>query len=192
MVWAHCVFILRYDANVLHGPDGCVPGWGRQGRSLVAKRDRSCGGRTNRDADQDGVLCCGGAITPALWTARNSSHRAYSVSVLFSTSFLEPSGSELTSYSYPVYSSSMNKNICKCLKHIWPLLKNTTWYHANAWGTDSTQQSSYWELKICCSRNSPHFIEPGNLLPCSQPPANGPYPEPVKFNTHSPTLFLKI
>jgi hypothetical protein len=76
----NCVFILRYDANVLRGPDGCDPGRGRQGRSLVAARDRSCGGGTHRDADQAGVLCCGGAITPALWT--NSAHRPNSVSAL--------------------------------------------------------------------------------------------------------------
>jgi hypothetical protein len=103
---------------------------------------------------------------------------------------------------YPVYSSRINKNIRKLLKHksvnafhICPLLQNimSAPMHPTMlnWDTDSRQQSSHWKPMICCSRNSPCFIEPENLLACSHHPATGPYPEPVKSNTHSPTLFLE-
>jgi len=35
-------------------------------------------------------------------------------------------------------------------------------------------------------------MQPGDLLPCTQQPANGPYPEPDESNPHLPTKFPRI
>jgi hypothetical protein len=40
-------------------------------------------------------------------------------------------------------------------------------------------------------RTSPPFVEPEGLIPRSQEPAAGLYPQPGKFSPHHLTLFLK-
>jgi hypothetical protein len=40
------------------------------------------------------------------------------------------------------------------------------------------------------SHQSQHFMEPESLLPCSQDPATGPYPEPAQSRTYHLMLFL--
>jgi hypothetical protein len=40
------------------------------------------------------------------------------------------------------------------------------------------------------SKMSQYIIEPEVLLPCSQEPATGPYPEPNESNPYYPVLFL--
>jgi hypothetical protein len=45
--------------------------------------------------------------------------------------------------------------------------------------------------KLCSySRISQHFIEPEGLLPCSQDPSTGPYPEPDQSSPYHPILIL--
>jgi hypothetical protein len=48
--------------------------------------------------------------------------------------------------------------------------------------------SPSWQTTKCAA--SQHFIEPEGLLPCSQEPSTGPYPEPDQSNPHHPILIL--
>jgi hypothetical protein len=54
------------------------------------------------------------------------------------------------------------------------------------------EQSSYWQANSRSTNQEkyPPYIDSEPSLPCSQPPAIGPYPEPDESDPHPHTPFL--